>query len=152
MTWNAYAFIDSDNALGAGHVGWGFSLNDGGTYYFGSTQNYWNGNPINTVFVPPGGNTDWWAKTGSEREMLAAMRARSYNAYRVVDVPSPDPIAARHIADESKNWGFTGIGNNCLDHAYRVLEAFKTPGMPWPLTHPFPNQWFGDFPGHEFNL
>ncbi|UXY32399.1 hypothetical protein [Streptomyces sp. HUAS TT20] len=124
----------------AGHVGWGFLLADG-DFYAGSTENF-GGAPV----IPPGGQNGWWAKRfASADEMLSEFRSRRYHALKQCRVNDADWAAAEAKAKETGSSGYSAWANNCLDHTYRILEAYGDDGLPWPLTHPAPNDWFAVF-------
>ncbi len=130
----------------AGHVGWGFQ--DGaGIYHFGSTEND-GGKP----HVPALGDNGAWHDAGSLKDTLAAMRSRRYDAYKFANFRSADPAAALAKIDEVESSGYLAIGNNCLDHAYRVLKAYGQPDLPWRVNHPSPNDWFALYNGELHNL
>ena len=156
-----YIFVNPTQALLQGHIGWGY-LDDDGTYVFGSTENpmkegaqgWWD-----AVYVPAGGDNGWWAaRASTEQEMLDTMKSTGYTAtgkvraayaeWKTTMVSERNPSRAWATAAATKGWGFTGVGNNCLDHTYAVLEAYnvnKSVIMPWKQTHPAPNSWFRAF-------
>jgi hypothetical protein len=141
-----------------------------GRFFYGGTE------ITGTIVALPGQDNKWFGLEGNEAEMLNAMKTGShqggsrfvYHAYRYVNVPRPNPAAGRHMALESRNWGYTAIGNNCMDHTYRVITAYASGDgnlLPWPLTHPAPNNFYDSisavsqplarlnlaeiYPGHE---
>jgi len=132
--------------LNGGHVGWGFQVGED-RFYYGSTENR-SGSP----FVAPGEDNDWWAADGTEAEMLARFIELDYDGYKVATVREPHPEAARRLAEESQQWGYTGLTNNCLDHLWRILEAYGEPWLPFAQTHPIPNDWFAQYLGEYRNL
>lgn len=152
----AFAFLRKDGALlppgphdliYGGHVGWAFQL-ESGNFYCGSTENS-SGQP----FVKPGGDNGWWAKeVASEEEMLAAFKAKDYDGYKFATVRNPNPQSARVTADAAKSWGYTALGNNCLDHVWHILAAYGEDGLPLAQTHPAPNDWFAVYNGEYHNL
>jgi hypothetical protein len=146
-----YVFLRRNGAplpLGyGGHVGWGFVEDANGTCYFGATEDT-TGQPI----IPPGSDNGWWALEGNEAAMLAAMKARAYDGYKKAVVNDCHGGAGRAAADATRLAGYYFIRGNCLDHAYQVLYAYGTVGMPWRETHPAPNDWFAQFNGEFHNL
>lgn len=147
----AYVFLRKDGAPlppgCAGHVGWAFALADGG-FYCGSTENA-QGRP----FVPPGGDNGWWVSAAAdERALCDHFLRRDYDGYKVATVRDCDPAKARATADALRDRGYAALRNNCLDHVHRVLRAYGDPGLPWPSTHPSPNDWFAAFNGEYRNL
>lgn len=137
----AFVFVRRNAAvLHAGHVGWGFQLANG-DFFCGATENP-SGNPI----VIPGGNNGWWGKPcAQEDDMLNEMRARAYNQYKMENIPNSDPQAAYDAALQTEKWGYSALGNNCLDHTYAVLYAFGVKNLPLKQLHPAPNDWFDTF-------
>jgi hypothetical protein len=147
----AYVFLRPNGAPlpagDAGHVGWGFQM-ENGQLYAGSTENE-GGRPI----VLPGGDNGWWAGIfGVEADMIAAMVKRGYLCYKVAKVADCDPQKAQEVGDSCKSCGYEGLGNNCLDHVWRVLHAYNQPGLPWAQTHPTPNHWFSAYNGELHNI
>src|SRR5437762_2446685 len=91
----AYIFINYVQAMHLGHVAWGFSLDDGETFVFGSTDHLWRHPWWNMLesakymHVGKNGEIDWWAATGTREEMLKVMKSGGhlrYHAYKVIQV------------------------------------------------------------------
>lgn len=173
----AYIFIKPEQAVRQGHIGWGFLMADG-RYCFGSTENpmkagrdlgqdaraVWDALTIN----PGADNGFWYGIADTEQEMLNEMkrptntrqsdanhpygdRCSGYWHYKMSYVRGANPSAALGRAESCRESGFKGIGWNCLDQTYAILEAYgvdKNNVMPWKQTHPSPNYWFNDF-GHQ---
>jgi hypothetical protein len=146
----AYVFLRKDGAPlppgFAGHVGWGFNFErQPGNWdaFCGSTEN-----PTGAAFIKPGdGNGYWDARTDKEEEMFRLFRRRNYHAFKVAKVEKIWPDNAALEAKSTKAAGYTAIGNNCLDHVFRILKVYGVMDLPWPSTHPSPNDWFGSFNG-----
>jgi hypothetical protein len=142
----AYVFLRRDGAPlppgCAGHTGWGFLLREDGTCRFGATEN-----PSGKPFISPGGDNGGWEGEGDQAAMLAAMRARNYDAYKVAGIRNFNPSAAEAAAKAVKSAGYRAVGSNCLDHTYQVLRAYGVEDLPWLQTHPSPNDWFALFNG-----
>ena len=130
----------------AGHVGWAFRQGDG-TYMFGSTENT-GGWPI----VLPGGDNGAWHAEESLQDAIDAMSARNYDAYKVAVFRDPHADAALACVAVVEASGYTAAGNNCLDHCCAVLKAYGQPDLPWPSTHPSPNDWFAAYNGEFHNI
>lgn len=145
-----YVFLRSDGAplpTGcAGHVGWGFELEPGRLMY-GSTENQ-SGKPL----VPPGGDNGYWALPGTLDTMRAAMRARNYESFRWAKVRNCNGPNARLAAEATAASGYRALGNNCLDHVWRIADAYGVAGLPWLQTHPSPADWYAVFNGEAVNL
>jgi hypothetical protein len=75
-----------------------------------------------------------------------------YYAFKKKYVASPNPDVAWGRAIYTRDSGFRGIGWNCLDHTYYVLEGYGVTDMPWKQTNPAPNGWFNAFPGTGYQL
>lgn len=148
----AYVFLRKDGAAlpvgWAGHVGWGFLLEDNQTFYCGSTEND-GGNPL----VPIGSDNGWWgSETADEQTMVSLMRLRNYDAYKMATVRNADPASARKTADGTKTYGYTLIANNCLNHLWYVLSNYGVRDLPLIQLYPYPNQWFAMFNGEYHNI
>lgn len=168
---SAYIFIKPDQAVKQGHIGWGFMLGDG-SYRYGSTENPMKeglGGVWEALTIDPGKDNGYWEGTSNtEQEMFDDMknvndgrarpadrypfgfRSSGYTHYKVTLVLSPNPSNAAEAGRHCQRTGFKGLGWNCLDQTYRVLEDYgvdKTTVMPWKQTHPSPNYWFNDFGG-----
>ncbi len=170
----AYTFIEPEQAVYQGHIGWAFMMDDG-TYCYGSTENPMKqmGNVgqaakavWDAVTINPGQDNGYWCGyADTEQEMLNDMkragndratsakypygfRGNGYWHYKKTFVRTRNVNAARVAAEHDRVTGFKGIGWNCLDQTYAVLEAYgvdKDQVMPWKQTHPSPNYWFNDF-------
>ena len=154
MSGRAYIFINYKQAARFGHIGWGFSLDDG-SVFFGSTDHlyrhkWWDlYGWIKYMFVPPAQHTDWWAEIGSEASMLETMKAGHhirYHAYKIITVDHPSPDRARQAAESMKLAGWTVLGNNCIDQAYRIVQDFggahQLPAPYGAVAHLIPRKWF----------
>lgn len=170
----AYIFIKPEQAVYQGHIGWGYIMNDG-RYCYGSTENpmkaagnlgqgakaVWDALTIN----PGADNGFWYGIADTEQQMLDDMkragndrsssarypygfRCSGYWHYKTTFVASRNVGAAANAGENCRKTGFKGIGWNCLDQTYSILEAYgvdKNNVMPWKQTHPSPNYWFNDF-------
>lgn len=130
----------------AGHTGWGFQIEDGG-YIFGSTENT-SGAPV----IAAGSDNGAWHGRGSLDDAVKAMRKRHYDAWKLASFRNGNPAAAWKRAQEMEASGYVALGNNCLDHTFRVLESYGQPDLPWPMTHPSPNDWFAVYNGEFHNI
>lgn len=139
----AYVFVRRNAAiLHAGHVGWGFQLEDG-HFFCGATEN-----PSGNALVLPGCNNGWWGKKVlSQEEMFTEMRARMYDEYKWFEVINANPVQAYKAALATSKWGYTVLGNNCLDHTYAVLFAYKVKNLPLKQFNVAPNDWYDKLAG-----
>lgn len=146
MVSTAYVFVRKNGAAlptgCAGHVGWAFT--DGaGVITAGSTEN-----PSGRPWVNTGDdNGAWFDRFESEAALLAEISAETprhpaYDALKILEVRAPRAADAEAYARTTPQLGYSALGNNCLDHAHRVLSLFGEQGLPWPQTHPSPNEWF----------
>ncbi|MEQ1933933.1 MAG: hypothetical protein ABL962_08655 [Fimbriimonadaceae bacterium] len=151
MRLQAFVFLRKDGAplpVGfMGHVGWAFQLEDG-TYYGGATEN-----STGNLVVKPGDDNGWWGKAAGSLDVLVNLfRTLDYDCYKAVTVRSPNPSAAKTVADSTEHRGYIGLTNNCLDHVFDVLTAYGEPGLPFRFQYPSPRSWFAMFNGELHNL
>ena len=143
-----YIFIKPQNVAGLGHIGWGYWAPNMNYYVCGSTENY-----SAAPYIGAGGNNGYWsAAFYTEGEMFRKFKQMGYYAFKRKMVSSPNPDAAWGRACYTRNNGFRGVGWNCLDHTYYILEGYGVTGMPWKQTNPAPNGWFNAFPGTGYQL
>ncbi|MCE9638043.1 MAG: RICIN domain-containing protein [Planctomycetes bacterium] len=146
----AYVFIKPNQAAGQGHIGWAVMANNG-TYLCGSTENpFESDHPEKAMYIAPGEPNKFWMKLcTTEQEMLQTMAqvttdgSSGYWHYKVTTVLTRDYLAARAAAYACRDAGFEGVGNNCLDHTLRVLQAYGTgkSDTDWGRVLPVINQW-----------
>ncbi|MBY0551571.1 MAG: hypothetical protein K2W95_30090 [Candidatus Obscuribacterales bacterium] len=166
-----YAFINFEQAARFGHIGWGFLQEDGTNCLFGSSDHLYHHNVwdlpawIKYMAVPPGGDIDWWCESGTEEQMLRAMRTGRntdggrhifYHAYKVILVPSPDPARAKYTAEHQQFGGWEVLANNCVHHAYQIFADYGAAAtIPNPSGDPFhriPKRWFNLLAGAPQSL
>lgn len=151
----AYVFLRKDAVAlptgDAGHVGWGFT-----TYrapgdldaIYGATEN-----PSGSIIVLPGGDIGYWdARSDHEAEMVFAFKQRNYHAFKKAKVEVAWPDNALAMARQQSLGGYEGIGNNCLDHVWRTLNAYGVKDLPLAQFHPAPNDWFAQFNGAYMDI
>jgi hypothetical protein len=151
----AYVFLRKDGAPlppgCAGHVGWGFSFAKTPSdtdAICGSTEN-----PGGSPLIFSGQDIGYWDnQTDHETQMYFLFKRRNYHAFKRAKVAVANPDNAFHEARKQSLGGYSAIGNNCLDHACRILQAYGVKDLPWPLTHPSPNDWFAMFNGAYADL
>lgn len=135
------------NGVDAGHVGWGF-LNaiDGSneTYYYGSTEN-----PGGHPRIEPGHDNGFWSQYGNGQSMYNTMRqvrnggkTPPYDACRWITVDRPNPRAGYMSAEKTRNAGYLGVTNNCMDHVFQILTAYGVIDLLPPARDWFPNNWY----------
>lgn len=162
-TESAFIFINVEQAIGFGHIGWGFHLG-ADQYFFGSTDHLWNTRYslwhvpelIRYMDVTPEENNDFWSGSGSFEEMMIDMRVGRhvrYHEYKVVPVASPNSETAVAFADSLKDRGWNILFNNCVHQTYSVLTRYgaELPD-PYQLLNRFPKNWFADIPGEAVKL
>ncbi|HEX2852121.1 MAG TPA: hypothetical protein VHO24_02705 [Opitutaceae bacterium] len=170
----AYVFIKPEQAVYQGHIGWGFIMDDG-RYCYGSTENPMKGAKDlgqgaravwDALNISHGAdNGFWYGISNTEQEMFDDMkragndrtksarypqgfRCSGYWHYKTTFVSARNVQAAMNAGENCRKTGFKGVGWNCLDQTYSILEAYgvdKNSVMPWKQTHPSPNYWFNDF-------
>jgi len=146
MTRAAFVFVRKSGAPlptgSAGHVGWGFTTGSG-TILAGSTENR-SGHP----WVNAGDDNGAWVVEFADQAALVqditadGDRHPAYDGLKTLTVRAPQPAAAEAYARTTPQLGYSALGNNCLDHVHHVLTAYGEQGLPWPQTHPSPNEWF----------
>ncbi len=164
MSLDAYLFCRANGAGGLGHVGYGFAQANG-RFVCGSTENI-KGDAAIANGEP---NYHWYCEVASEQAMFAEMKKNHfanllkpndhnhYDMCKRVACARPNPAAALRIAQSLDQAGYGLVGNNCLDHATAVLEAFglgwhPTGAMPWKQTNTGPNGYWLAFPGEAIHL
>jgi hypothetical protein len=133
-------FNAPDAAGGAGHVGWAFEVGTSGQWVFGSTDD----DPAGDPFVRPGDDNGAWTQSGDFTAARTAFQNSSigYTRYRCKDTPTSAVGAAVQQADAAKSWGYSVVFNNCLDHAYNILDAYRGDVMPRPWLTILPDDHF----------
>lgn len=134
-----------------GHIGWGFET-EPGVFCFGAKET------VGSVAIWPGQNNGVFIETNDFERMLETMKRGktfNYQQYKILDIDHTCPEAAKDMAEDSKNWGYSLVGNNCVDDAFKIIKAFSCGDdlvLPWPSTHPVPNKFFHHIPGEELVL
>lgn len=160
----AYVFINFEQAMQLGHIGWGFKVEDD-RYFFGSTDHLWNRNYalyhvpelIRYMDVAPGRNNDYWSSFGTEDEMLHMMRSGPhvrYHSYKRIPVPQPDVAAACMLAERMKDLGWNIAQNNCVHQSNAILTKYGgmiLPNAYTPLNR-IPSHWFRAIEAEEVVL
>ena len=137
------------HTIHAGHVGWGFQMG-ANKYWYGATEG-------------PGVGKKW-NRQGTRSQMMndfkiggpVVKQTGYYVTRRCGSVPNTNLTAAY----KAVHWvqyksEYAGIGNNCMDNVYRILQAYGVSNLPsttWPVSHWFPNNWYKAFPWGQYNL
>lgn len=149
----AYIFIKPQNVANLGHIGWGYWAPNMKYFVAGSTENPATSRPQSSVYIAPRYNNGYWASAfNTESQMFANFKSKGYYAFKRISVSTANPDLAWSRACYTRDSGFIGLGWNCLDHTYYVLEGYGVTGMPWKQTNPAPNGWFNAFPGTGYRL
>lgn len=149
----AYIFIKPENVAHLGHIGWGYWAPNMKYFVCGSTENPATKNWQSSAYIAPGWNNGYWSKAFyTENEMFAEFKRMGYSGFKRTSVSSANPDLAWSRACYTRDSGFKGVGWNCLDHTYYVLEGYGVTGMPWKQTNPAPNGWFNAFTGTGYRL
>lgn len=160
----AYVFINFEQAVTLGHIGWGFRVEEN-RYFFGSTDHLWNRQYplwhvpelIRYANVEPHFNNDYWSACGTEREMLETMRAGNhvrYHAYKRIPVSNPDPASAIMLAETMKDIGWHVTKNNCVHQSNAILTKYGgmiLPNAYTPLNR-IPRHWFKAIEAEEITI
>ena len=165
------AFIEPDGGtvLGNnfGHIGWGFLVAGSSSWIYGATEN-----PNGTYQINAPGFNGAWKAQGTWTDMIndftrqydypshskvsgsnSPYPAHPYTEYKCELTSGSAVGAAITAATNNISAGYTGLGNNCLDATYRVLNAYGAPNLPWPSTHPRPYQdWYSSLDSSTWNI
>ena len=127
-------------ASGFGHVGWAFEVGTSGQWVFGATDD----DPAGDPYVAQGNYNGAWSSSGNFNAALGTFRASTigYTRYRCVNTPTSAVGAAVQQANAAPGWGYTLFGNNCLDHAYRILTTYRGGVMSSPSLTIIPDDAF----------
>lgn len=164
----AYVFINVEQAVRFGHVGWGFALDESGSkFVFGSTDHLyrhpWWDLPgwLRYAHLAPGADTDWWIDTGSLEDMLRVMNQGHHSRYHIryhiakrIEVSHAQPDAAVEAAKRLEKEGWSIFVNNCIHQTHRVLTSYgaSLPPPSQPLTNLIPKRWFAAVQGDVFDF
>jgi hypothetical protein len=160
MIGKAFVFLNPVQAARFGHVGWGFTLEEGDepTCYFGSTDHLWRSEfwdiPawLRYAHVIPSNDIDWWEDSGVCRKMMDVMANGHHLRYHLVKelpVANAQPQLACQKARSLARSGWSLLANNCVHHTYSVLEAYGA-ALPPPMESPLnliPRRWFANIEG-----
>jgi hypothetical protein len=127
-------------AEGLGHVGWAFDLG-GGLADCGAVEDA-RGMPS----ADPA-QMGFWTEATADPVALMATHDPVYDALKYVDVAVADARAAYATVVWVSEQPYTLFGRNCMDDVYDVLRSFGVPGLPPPVLHWVPNNWFAAFGG-----
>jgi hypothetical protein len=173
MQGTAFVFINWEQAVHLGHVGWGFSLNEEQSlFYFGSTDHLyrhpWWDLPgwVRYAHVPAradggiedggayGAYIDWWGTTGSYDDMIRTMREGHhirYHAASALPVQIARPERAVQCAEALAGAGWSVLKNNCVHQTYKVLSEYgaslPAPSLSW--NNVIPKIWFTRLQGRQ---
>lgn len=165
---DAFVFINFKQAVGFGHVAWGFAL-DNETYFYGSTDHLlrkpmWHVPAlISYSSVRPGEDVDFWCGQGTLDEMLSEMATGPhirYHAYKRLRASEPRGERARLMALGYRDGGWRLWDNNCVHQTARLLTAYGVPsavldaGSRLPVTSTLraPVKWFAALAGEAIML
>jgi len=160
---SAYIFINPDQAVGFGHIGWGFHIG-GDRFYYGATDHLWRARYpywylpelIRYMDVAPDGSNDFWARTGTYYQMMTEMRIGRhvrYHQYKVLPVLMSNPLLAHTHADKIKNAGWNVVLNNCVHQTYQIITKYGADlPSPYQLLNRFPKNWFESIPAEPLAL
>src|SRR4029077_7603517 len=134
-----------------GHVSWGFE-DSPGFFYFGGTEFNIDMAPPG-IFTSPGSPNAVFIAHGTEQQMLCAMQSGfhegagfTYDDYKMLSIKNTNSRAGLDMAQQSFGWGYSGAGNNCMDHCFRIIKAYAGNNdtvLPWPIANWYPKDFFG---------
>jgi len=167
----AFVFINTEQAVRFGHVGWGFCIDSAkGLYYFGSSDHLyrhpWWDLPgwLRYAHVEPDADIDWWSNMGTYEEMMSVMSSGQsavdqryriwYHMAKEIPVPAARPQPAVAAAQALAGGGWSVLANNCVHQTYQVLTEYGAfiPAPAQPVTNLIPRLWFATLPGRQVNL
>ncbi|MBV9390030.1 MAG: hypothetical protein JOZ78_26705 [Chroococcidiopsidaceae cyanobacterium CP_BM_ER_R8_30] len=137
----AAVFVRRCGASGAGHVGWAFDYTDG-TSNVGAVEN--------TQGYPLEGPKDMAFWTVRTSEIVAPMKLRHYDEFKLIEVQHPNPTDAWQAVQWVGHHWYAFAWYNCMDSTYDVLRAFGVPDLPPPALHWLPNGWFDKILGQSY--
>jgi hypothetical protein len=134
---NYYYFLREPGPFGVGHMGWGLQYAED-RWLVGSLENVGG-----SAAVDASGDTDYWMTfVDSEAQMLHEMRTMEtaarlcdresmlgYTYYKKIPVTNAKPEDALTAAEGQSGYGV--VGNNCLDNAVRIGDAYGVPVWSW---------------------
>jgi hypothetical protein len=165
-----FAFINFKQAVGLGHVAWGYQIADD-HFRYGSADHLWRHDwwdlPswLRYMDVKPGGDIDWWCEEGKRSEMLQAMKTGYgkdgrrhifYHSFKELKLPSISVQNAITCTSEIEKQGWHVVNQNCVQQAHLIFSSYsKENNMPDPFADPLnmvPKTWFARIPAEEFSL
>lgn len=146
--YNACVFHKDDVVITqVGHVGWGWKIpgSNPEEWVYGSTDSVPMDKlglklplkpPFNSPVVGAGekrGNGSW-DEQGSFEEMLEKFSRLEYNEIkcRLAINTQVSEQNARRAIEEVETAGYSVVGNNCMNHTVKILEAYGGGNMPNP--------------------
>ena len=148
MIGNGYIFCRPSGAMGLGHVGGAFQLQNGLYRCFGTE------NPTGGAWVPAAQKGFWVEDHGAEAVVSCFKKSRKYgtiicppyNFYKIMTQQNPDYNKALQTLDWCGQQDYliasVGKARTCEDDVCDTLSAYGL-WMPWTITYPAPNAWFG---------
>jgi hypothetical protein len=152
---NAVIFLKHNEPFNFGHTGWGFKLS-ADQWCYGATELF------GQLVRQPGEDNGVYMRIGSKGEMFDTFRTGNtpnasnwpYQSYKALIAGKPNVNAARAAVEATKKAGYWVNGNNCMNHAIQIINAYA--GMPIvPVSdigtpqHWVPNFWFRNIVGDE---
>lgn len=143
---NAVVFVKTDIPLHLGHVGWGFKLANG-QWCYGATETFGKNE------TPPGMDNGVFIKQGSKDDMFYAFKNGKtpsnagwrYQFYKGMTTGNPNPQRGIEAAELTRRMGYGLWGNNCMNHAIKVLNAYAGYPMVPVANSSSPQYWVPNF-------
>lgn len=161
----AYVFCRTKGApvpvigIPLGHVGGAFELPDGNFRCFGTE------NPKGDPYVPAAEKGFWnedctasdVVSTFSKSRVLMGIACPPYDVYKILEQSNPNYDAAINklawcgLQDYQLLSAAIVKSRTCEDDVCDTLSAYGL-WMPWTITYPKPNDWFGVIASQQFSV
>ena len=153
----AYVFCRPSGANGFGHVGGAFQLSDGRFRCFGTE------NPTGGPYVAAA-HKGFWQVDCTEAGVVPAFRQSRvlegitcppYNFYKILEQTNPNYGKALDTLQWCSQQDYAILSpaivksRTCEDDVCDTLSAYGL-WMPWTVTYPAPNAWFGVINAHMY--
>jgi hypothetical protein len=144
-------------ANGLGHNGWGYLIGGSTQYIYGATENF-----NSQTHIDRNHDIGYWDRQGTFNQMVNAFHDPSaptlnrlgvgyYQSYKCISTTTSAVGAANTQRHKARCGGYDLIGNNSLDHVWRILNAYNgSIPMPTPSFVPIPNSWYRDLGAPAF--
>ena len=136
----AYVFVRYHSGDGAGHVGWGFELDDG-RVCVGSVENH------SGHLFTPAAEMGFWMQC--RHDFAEPMLEKKYDDVKTFEVPRGNATDAFRVLQWIEHSAYKAIARNCEDDVYDVLRMYGVKDLEAPFFNWFPRWWFGRLRGER---